>query len=129
MQIKIKGIQLTVEIPQLEELAGVINTVAMDVKSILKKEKQIMADFADLKAKAELALVKIDALNVALDGYRELVGVMKAELDALKSGAVLAPSIQAKVDEMSQLLNDGVAKIDETYNENFPPVEPPPDEV
>jgi chromosome segregation ATPase len=129
MQIKIKGIQLTVEIPQLEELMERINEMALDVKSILKKEKQLMADFAELKAKVETATAKIDALNVALDGYRELVGTMKVELEALKSGQVLAPAVQAKVDEMATLLDTETAKIDETYNENFPPVEPPPDQV
>jgi chromosome segregation ATPase len=129
MRITLSGSNLTFNIPQLEELNNRVEDLMNTLKIITKKEKQIMATLEELQAKADLSIQKVDALNTALDGYRALVAQMKAELDALKVGDVLAPAVQAKVDAISASLDVEVAKIDETYNENFPAAEVPPDQV
>jgi chromosome segregation ATPase len=129
MRITLSENNITFDIPQLEELNDRVEDLIDAVKSLTKKEKQIMATLEELQAKADLSIQKIDALNTALDGYRALVAQMKAELDALKVGDVLAPAVQAKVDAISASLDTEVAKIDETYKENFPAAEVPPDQV
>jgi uncharacterized protein YPO0396 len=129
MRITLSGSNLTFNIPQLEELNDRVEDLMNTLKIITKKEKQIMATLEELQAKADLSIQKIDALNTALDGYRALVAQMKTELDALKVGDVLAPAVQAKVDAISASLDIEAAKIDETYNENFPAAEAPPDQV
>jgi len=115
MKLKIVGLTLTVECPELE----------LKLDKILKKEKEIMASLDEVKALVQNGIDKIDALNTALDGYREVVATLKAQLAELQSGAVLAPAVQTKVDDIMSTLTVQVAKIDETFVENFPPDVPP----
>ena len=111
MKLKIVGLTLTVEMPELE----------LKLDKIIKKEKEIMASLGEVKVLIQNGIDKIDALNTALDGYREIVATLKGQLAELQSGAVLAPAVQAKVDEIMSTLTVEVAKIDETFVENFPP--------
>lgn len=122
MKINFRG--MTVEVPQLERIADRLTKIE-------KMGEKIMATLEEVKVMVENANQKIDALNVAYDGYRALVASIQAELEALKTTSHLNPVVQTKVDEIASLIGTTVAKIDETYNENFPggPGEPPPDEV
>ena len=124
METTFKG--FTIRAPQLA-------VIVEQLKTIIQKEDLIMATLEEIKANSELAVQKIDALNVALDGYRALVASIQAELEALKTTTHLNPVVQSKVDEIGALISTAIAKVDETYAENFPggggPGEPPPDEV
>ena len=108
MKLTINGITLNVECPQLEVIEDKLD-------KIIKGGKFIMATLEEVKG-------QVIGLNTLLDGYRAAVALIQAELDALKSGAQLAPAVAAKIDEISALIT-------ETQNENFPPVTPPPPEV
>jgi chromosome condensin MukBEF ATPase and DNA-binding subunit MukB len=129
MQIKIKGIKLTVEIPQLEEMMVRINEIALDVKSILKKEKQIMGKLEDALGKVQEIKAQVLVLNDALDGTRAIVEQMKTDLAALKSGEVLSDVVAGKVDDIITNADSALAEVKATYDENFPAAPPPPDEV
>lgn len=118
MKLTLSGITFNVECPQLDTLEAKLDT-------ILKKERQIMASLDEVKALVQNGIDKIDALNTALDGYREVVATLKTQLEELQSGAKLAPAVQTKVDEIMASLTTEVAKIDETFVENFPPDIPP----
>ena len=84
-----------------------------------------MASLDEVRALIQTGIDKVDTLNTALDGYRDVVDSLKTQLAELQSGTVLAPSVQAKVDEIMSTLTVEVAKIDETFVENFPPDVPP----
>jgi phage shock protein A len=126
MKLKITGINFDFESDQFELLISKLN-------NLIDGKELIMATLDEVKRMVENANQKIDALNTAYDGYRALVESIQAEITALRATAHLNPVVQGKVDEIASLIGITVAKIDETYNENFPgtipPVEPPPDEV
>ena len=84
-----------------------------------------MASLDEVRALIQTGIDKVDALNTALDGYRDVVDSLKTQLAELQSGMVLAPAVQTKVDEIMSTLTVEVAKIDETFVENFPPDVPP----
>lgn len=96
--------------------------------TIIEKENRIMATLAELKSLSEQQVARIDVLNTALDGFREVMEGIKAELEALKARD-LTPEQQAQVDSIAETMNTGLAKIEETLAENTPadPVEPPPE--
>jgi cell division protein FtsB len=100
--------KLIIECPQLDVI---IDLLTLGIKQIVKKEKQIMATLDAVKE-------QVLSLNTKLDGWRAAMELIKAELEALKDGEALPPKAQAKVDNISAL-------IEETQLENFP-VEPPP---
>lgn len=129
MQIKIKGISLSVEIPQLEELMGKVNDMALDVKYVLKKENQIMGKLEDALGKVQEIKAQVIVLNEALDGTRAIVEQMKTDLAALKSGEVLSDVVAGKVEEIITNADLALAEVKATYDENFPAAPPPPDEV
>jgi len=99
-----------------------LKAIADDIKFIKIKEIEIMGKLEDaLTVVTELG-VKVDALNTALDGYREAVQMIKDELEALKTGAELPPLVEGKVQEIIDAANVATTKVDETYAENFPTV-------
>jgi uncharacterized protein YPO0396 len=90
------------------------------LQKITQQEITIMATLDELKIMGQTQIQKIDALNVALDGFRTLVDQIKVELAELKAGGLNAEA-QAKVDSIAADMTSAIAKIDETYAENFPP--------
>lgn len=110
----------------LISISAKLGEVAHNINSIRKREKKIMATLDELKAKVQTMEDKVDALNTALDGYREAVATLKQQLADLQSGATLPPPVQAKVDEIATSLDEATAAVDATFAENFPAVEPPP---
>jgi predicted nuclease with TOPRIM domain len=118
-----------------------LDNVVHNTNSIRKKEKQIMGQLEDLKAKVQVATEKILNLNTSLDGYREAMKLQKEQLATLQaqiadlvSGVVLPETVQAKVKDIADGVDAAIAAVDNTMEENFPvtpppvepPVEPPP---
>lgn len=120
MNVTIKGIRFAIDSPEIDAILASLTLLTSDVKKILKKENRIMGLLEDAKTKIQEGIDSIAALNTALDGYRDLVAQMKAELESLKSGAVLAPAVEAKVSELIALADAETADIKATFDENFP---------
>lgn len=129
MEIKLTGITFHFKSPQFAELREALTDMALDVKTIIKKENQIMGKLEDIMAKVgELKPIVVN-FNTMLDQMRADVQAIKDELAALKSGEVLSAVVAEKVATIEIMVDDLKTSIVETKEENFPSGETPPIEA
>lgn len=129
MEIKLTGITFHVKSPQFAELREALTNMAIDVKTVLKKENQIMGKLEDVMVKiGELKPIVVN-FNTLLDQMRVDVQAIKDELEALKSGEVLSAVVTEKINTIELMVNDLKTSIVETKEENFPSGEVPPIEA
>lgn len=95
---------------------------------IIEKEKQIMTTLDEIKELSVNQIQRIEALNIALDGFRAKVDGIKAELEALEQRDLTAAQ-QAQVDSIAKNMILSIQKIEETLVENTPAAPEPPPEV
>jgi cell division protein FtsB len=125
VKIEIDGKKAKVEC-EMAWLEAVLMEINAKINTLMIREKKIMATLDEVKAMAAVTIEKVNVLNVALDGYREAVAVLKQQLADLTEGALLPPKVQAKVDEIATTINAATTAVEETMSENFPAEPPPP---
>lgn len=108
------------------QMWDMLQTMNGKLNVIHYKEKLIMNTLAEVKAMAEVAVEKINVLNTALDGYREVVAGLKQQIEDLKSGHELPAAVQAEVDSIAAKMAEVVKGVEDTLAENFPAEPPPP---
>ena len=128
VKIKIDGKKAKVKC-KMARLESALMGINAKINTLMIREKKIMATLDEVKAMASITIEKVEVLNVALDGYREAVAVLKQQLADLTSGATLPVAVQAKVDEIASTIIAATTAVEETMSENFPadppPVDPP----
>lgn len=131
MKVKLVGITLNIECPEVDLISDKID-------KMLKKENNIMAKLDEVLTQLSMATTKLadhaakmDTLNTALDGIRGDIQVLKDQIVALQAETALTDAVKAKAAEMEAGIDALGVKIDDTISENIvvPPVDPPPDEV
>jgi hypothetical protein len=79
-----------------------------------------------MMATLEETLTLVTAETTQLDSVIALIDGLKAQLDAALEGAILPPSVQAKVDAIFAAATANAAKIVDALDTNVPPPEEPP---
>ena len=113
VKIKIDGKKAKVKC-KMARLESALMGINAKINTLMIREKKIMATLDEVKAMASITIEKVEVLNVALDGYREAVAVLKQQLADLTSGATLPVAVQAKVDEIASTIIAATTAVEET---------------
>lgn len=103
-----------------------LDAIVKALTFLVEKEKKHMGILEEVQADVIALKGKVDALNTALDGYRDVVAALKQQLADLQAGTTLPPAVQQKVEAIKASVADAAAAVENTYKENFP--DAPPEE-